>query len=188
MTGNTRNLLLFASLACAALATWILARVAEQPDEPGIDRGPSPQGYYLLGATLLGTNDEGRIYYRINAQRVEQQGDGEEFMLSGMRVEYTPDTDVRWDISANRGMAFENLEVLELQDQVRLVYMPDAGQNETVFEMNQLRLFADEFLATSDQPISMHKNGYELTAMGLNLNLKTNDWNIGPDVATSITR
>jgi LPS export ABC transporter protein LptC len=188
MTGNTRNLLLFVSLAGAAIATWFLARVAEQPEAPSFDRGPSLQGYYLLGATLLGTDDDGQVFYRVKAASVEQQAEGDEFVLSEMSVEYAPDTDIHWDISAAKGTASEDLHVLELQDEVRLVYVPDADQDETVFEMTELRLFADEFLATTDQPISMRTRGADLTAMGLNLNLKTNDWNLGPDVKTRFTR
>jgi LPS export ABC transporter protein LptC len=188
MNGNTRNLVLFLSLAGAALATWVLARVAEQPDVPVIDRGASPQGYYLLGATLLGTNDDGQIYYRIDAESVEQRSDHGDFVLAEMSVEYAAETDVRWEIAAARATAAESLDVLDLQENVRLVYVPDAGQDETVFELNELRLFANEFLAASDQSISMHRNGQELTAMGLNLNLKTDDWSIGPDVKTRFQR
>jgi LPS export ABC transporter protein LptC len=188
MTGNTRNLLLFLSLAGAALATWVLARIAEEPALQRVDPGPSPQGYYLLGATLIGTDDNGRIYYRIKAASVEQQASGEEFVLSEMSVEYTPDTDIHWKISATRGTARQNLAMLELQEKVRLVFLPDAGQDEMDFEMNELRLYADEFLATTDQPISMHRDSAELTAMGLNLNLKTDDWSLGPDVKSQFQR
>jgi LPS export ABC transporter protein LptC len=188
MTGNTRNLLLFLSLAGAALATWVLARVAEQPNAPTVDPGPSLQGYYLLGATLLGTDDQGQVDYRIIADRVEQQADGEALVLTKMSVEYTPDRDVRWNISAARGTAHESLDVLELQEEVRLVYAADAGQDETVFETSSLRLVADQFFASSDQPITMRKGRASITATGLELDLETDFWKLESDVAIRSTR
>lgn len=183
MTGNTRNLLLFVSLAGAALATWVLARVAEQTDTPSVDSGPSLQGYYLLGATLLGTDDQGQVDYRIIADRVEQQGDSEALVLTKMSVEYTPHTDVRWNISAARATALEDLDVLQLQEEVRLVYETDAEQNETVFETSSLRLAADRLFASSDQPVTMQKDRASITATGLELDLETDFWKLESDVA-----
>jgi LPS export ABC transporter protein LptC len=188
MTGNTRNLLLFVSLAGAALATWVLARITEQTNASTVDSGPSLQGYYLLGATLLGTDDQGQVDYRIVADRVEQQDDGEALVLTKMSVEYTPDTDVRWKISAARGTARESLDLLELQEEVRLVYLADAGQDETVFETSSLQLAADRFFASSDQPITMRKGRANITATGLELNLETDFWKLESDVAIRFAR
>jgi LPS export ABC transporter protein LptC len=170
------------------LATWVLARVAEQSNPPTVDSGPSLQGYYLLGATLLGTNEQGQVDYRIIADRVEQQEDGEDLVLTKMSVEYTPDTDVRWNISAARATAREHLDVLELQEEVRLVYVADAEQDETVFETSSLRLVADQFSATSDQPVTMRKGRADITATGLELDLETDFWKLESDVAIRFAR
>jgi LPS export ABC transporter protein LptC len=188
MTGNTRNLLLFVSLAGAALATWVLARITEQTNASTVDSGPSLQGYYLLGATLLGTDDQGQVDYRIVADRVEQQDDGEALVLTKMSVEYTPETDVRWKISAARGTAHEDLNVLELQEEVRLVYLADAEQDETVFETSNLQLVAGRFFASSDQPVTMRKGRASVTATGLELDLDTDFWKLKSDVAIRFAR
>ena len=188
MAVNPRNLLLFGILAGTALVTWVVARVAQEPAAPRIDRGPVAQGYYLLGAVMHGTDEDGRVYYRIKAERVEQEADGENFVLERMRVEYLPDTDVHWDISASRGLADLGRESLRLQEDVRLVYAPDADQEQTVIETNDLQIFTDEFLATTDQSVTMRKGRSEFVATGLELNLKTDFWKLGSDVAIRSTR
>ena len=188
MTVNPRNLVLFGILAGAALVTWVLARVAQEPAATSIERGPSSEGYYLLGAVMHGTDDDGRVYYRIRADRVEQQADGENFVLERMRVEYTPESDVRWNISAARGFADANRESLSLEDDVRLVYVPDADQEQTVFETEDLLVYTDEFLATTDQRVTMRKGQSEFTATGLELNLETDFWQLGSNVSIRSAR
>ena len=187
MVVNTRNLLLFAALSCAAVLTGVFSSIAVEPAPTSTDPGPAPQGYYVIGAVQHVTNDEGRVLYRIVAERVEQQAEGEDFVFDEISVEYMPDTDVHWDISADRGVTPASRDVLRLRDNVRLVYAPDASHEELVFETNELSLVADEFYVTSDQPITVRKDGTDLTAMGLNLNLETDDWNLGPNVTTRIT-
>lgn len=188
MTVNPRNLVIFGILAVAALVTGVLARFAQEPAATSVDRGPSSEGYYLLGAVMHGTDDDGRVYYRIRADRVEQQADDENFVLERMRVEYTPESGVHWNISASRGLADANRNSLSLQEDVRLVYVPDADQEQMVFETENLLVYTDEFLATTDQGVMMRKGQSEFTATGLELNLKTDFWKLGSNVSIRSNR
>ena len=183
MAANARNLMLFLSLAGAALLTWVFARVAEEPAVAGTDSDRLPEGYYLLGALMSFTNDEGQTYYRIHAERVEQLAEDESFVLEDIRVEYAPETDVHWNITAARGLAPASRDLLHLQEDVRMAYSPDASQEETVFETDDLRLYATSYLATTDQQVTMRRNGSEVTATGLELNLETDYWMLNSDVA-----
>ncbi len=188
MAANARNLLLFTTLAGAALLTWVFARVTDDPGPPGIDPEPSPESYYLLGALLSFTNDEGQIYYRVRAERVEQQADDDSFVLADISVEYVPETDIHWNITAARGVAPASRDMLHLQENVRLAYAPDATQEETVFETDELRLYTDDFLATTDQPITMRRGGSEVSATGLELDLESDFWNLSSDVTINFKR
>ena len=178
MAVNTRNLLLFVVLAGGALLTWVLAKVTEEAPPPIVDADRTPPGYYLIDAVMNSTDDEGRVAYRILAQRVEQEAEGENFVFDRMGVEYMPDTDVLWDISAERGLADASLNVLHLEKEVQLRYAPRAGQDETVFRMSDLQLYADDFLATTDKTVTGQMGGHALTASGLELDLKNNLWKL----------
>lgn len=178
MPVNARNLLLFAVLAGGALLTWVLARVAQEPATPIADSGSASQGYYLIGAVMNSTDDEGRLAYQIIADRVEQDAESDNFLLERMGVEYTPDTDIRWDVSAERGLADADRNVLHLEKDVHLAYAPRGDQGETVFQMSELQLYADEFLAITDQRVTGNIGRHQLTASGLELNLKTDLWKL----------
>jgi LPS export ABC transporter protein LptC len=183
MAANARNLLLFLSLTGAALVTWVFARFSQEPMTVNIDSEPSPESYYLLGALMSFTNDEGRVYYRVRAERVEQQAEDESFVLDDISVEYVPEIDVHWNITAARGLATANRDTLHLQDNVRLAYAPDVDQEEIIFETDDLRLYPDRFIATSDQRITMRQGDSAVTATGLELNLETDFWKLESDVA-----
>ena len=188
MAVEPRKLLLFAALSGAALVTWVLGRIAEEPAATRVDRGPESQGYYLIDAMMQGTDDEGRVFYNVYAERVEQQTDDEDFVLRQMRVEYAPETDVNWSISAALASADQSLESLQLQQDVRLVYVPDAHQEQTIFETDALRLHAEDFLATTDRRVTMRKGRAEITATGLELDMKTDFFQLGADVTIRTTR
>ncbi len=168
--------------------SWVLSRVAQEPPVTQIDRGPAAEGYYLIDAVMHGTDDDGRTYYRIEAERVDQEAEGESYVLERMRVEYSPDTEVHWNISAALGTADLNRESLHLLEDVRLAYVPDADQEQTVIETRDLHIFTNEFIARTDQSVTMHRGRSEFTATGLELNLKTDFWKLGANVAIRSVR
>lgn len=178
MGASPRNLLLFAILAGGALLTFLLARVSAERDAATADAGAAPQGYYLLGAVIHRTDDEGRLSYRILAERVEQEAEGADFVFEGMRVEYTPDANVRWDVSAARGFADADHDALRLTEGVRLVYAAEADQDETIFETNELHLDAADRYATTNQLVTMQRGSAVMTATGLALDLDTDEWKL----------
>ncbi len=63
-------------------------------------RRRAPLGYYLRGARLLGTDEQGHVAYRILAERLEELPGEERLLLEGVSVEYQPANEVPWVISA----------------------------------------------------------------------------------------
>ena len=183
MAVYSRNVLLFLALAGAALATWIVARepVADTTGTTG--RAPPSRSYYLTGAVVHGTDDDGRIYYRIFADRIEQQEKGDDLWLYDLSVRYSPETDVSWEISAARGRASSDRDFIELLDSVRFAGTGHAGDSDTVLETSELQLYLDEFRATSSAQIHMRKGRSAVSAKGLELDLETDDWRLVSDVS-----
>ena len=178
MAVNPRNLLLFGALGVLALVTWVIARIAEEPAVQRVDSGPSSQGYYLTGAVMHVTDDEGKIYYRIVADRVTQESEEQEIVLDGMRLEYTPDTNVRWRVYAGTGRAHADRDFLNLAEDVRVVYVADDSAEEIVFETDEMSLDADKFLAYSERDVTLHKGNSEMTAAAFELNMQTDTYTL----------
>jgi LPS export ABC transporter protein LptC len=179
MSVNPRNLLLFGLLACGSLVTWFFASIAEEEPVRTLDTGPLPGGYFLLGATLYGTNEAGQTVYRIRADRVEQVGESDDILLDEMRLEYNVEPGVLWSVSARRGATDGGRRVLDLLDGVRAVYAAESGTDQTIFETNALHLDMNESVATTDQPVRVLRGRSELTATGLEVDLHSDDWRLG---------
>jgi LPS export ABC transporter protein LptC len=179
MAFSPRNLLLFAALAGAALVTGMLASV---DDEERVQTAAMPvasQAYYLKGAKLYGVNDDGQIFYTLHAEHVEQQANDDKFELQQMSVEYTPETNVLWDISAARGQADMANGLLELDEDVRLVYAPNPEQEEIRIETRRLRLHPDEFFVTSNEPVTVTRGGSRMISDTLELDLNRDAFSLG---------
>ncbi len=158
-------------LAAFALATWLYGR---QPAT--IQRTPTndgqPLGYYLSGAKILGTDDQGRVAYRLSADRLEELPGEERLKLAGVHVEYTPaDTDP-WSISAVAASAPKDGSELELRGNVTLRNQPAAGHEPTVITTESLRFFPDSSSAETDTPVTLRIGGWQLHAGTLRTLLK----------------
>ena len=177
MSFDPRNLALVIILVGAALVTWVFARVGVQPTTEGPSSEPAPQGHYLLGAVLHGADESGRFYYQIVAERVEQAASGDSIEFEGICVEYSPEHDVRWDICAASG--FSDANSVYLEDEVRMVYAAAPGEAETTFETDELLVDTANFLAATDRQVTMRRNRAVVNALGLELDLNTDDWTLG---------
>jgi LPS export ABC transporter protein LptC len=172
MPRPARNLLIFIVLAGIAGASWLLSRPpAEAPARLAPEAG-EPLGFYLRDAVLIGTDAEGRVSYRIYADRVEQIEAEDDLVLDEVRVEYDTSEQVPWRLTAKQGTAAIGGEYLELFGGVRLANDPDEGIVPTVVETQQLRLDPASFVASSDQSVVFRRGSARITAVGFRANLK----------------
>lgn len=188
MPVHSRNLLLFAVLAAAALLTWMLARNTEQElDLAGAAPRPAPQGYSMRDTRLYGTNDDGAIEFRVDAERLERQSPESDFSLEEVRVEYSGTADVAWLLTAPRGTMPRDREGLDLQG-VRLraeTAGEEANRSESfVFEARDLRLDLRARTASTDQPVQWRRGRCESNARGLNVDLNTDTFELAESETT----
>jgi lipopolysaccharide export system protein LptC len=159
-------------LAAAAAATWYFAR----PPAATVARRPpadaAPLGYYLRGMRLSGTDETGRITYRIHADRAEELTDRQLLSLSGVRLEYLPADEVPWLVSATRASAPKNGSHLDLEGEVRLESAPTGDEEPIVIATTRLRVEPDRFNAVSDQPVELRIGDRQFNAVGLRAHLK----------------
>jgi len=76
-------------LLIAAVSSWYLAHSLQGDEVEESQSQIMQNGFYLKSARILGTSDDGRLLYEIEAQSARQQDDGEvEFQdveISGCR-------------------------------------------------------------------------------------------------------
>jgi lipopolysaccharide export system protein LptC len=167
-----RNTFVMIGLAVLACATWLYGRQSAPVERATTRERGQPLGYYLRGAKILGTDEQGRVAYRISAERLEELPGEELLTLDGVHVEYTPaDTDP-WSISAAAASAPKDGSKLELHGDVTVRNEPADGREPTIITTESLRFFPDTSSAETDAPVTLRVGGWQLQAGMLRTHLK----------------
>jgi lipopolysaccharide export system protein LptC len=169
-------------LGALALASWWYARQpATVPRAAATERG-QPLGYYMRGAKILGTDEQGRVAYRISADQLEELPGEERLRLDGVHVEYTPVDTQPWSISAAAASAPKDGSELALTGDVTLRSQPTDGREPTVITTESLRFFPDTSSAEADTPVTLKVGGWQLHAGSLRTHLKGDVMRLESDV------
>lgn len=184
MLSNPRNVLLFMALASGALVTGFLARDPAPPVTETSDLGPAQQGYYLQGAVIRETDENGEFSHRLVAERVEQFDEDSQIEFVGLRVEYLPDDESRWNVYALAATAPASRDTFDLKEDVRLNFASNDGLNEVVIETTVLHLDTENARVETDRPISITnlRTGSVTTATGLELDLDSREMKLLSEV------
>ena len=118
MAIDLRNGVAIILLLAAAIVTWYWSRPAEPPRVVRRAEDQAPLGYYVRGARMQGTDANGRVTYRILADRLEEQPDQSSLELNGVRIEYSPADEVPWLIRAQRASTPKSGARLDLEGDV----------------------------------------------------------------------
>ena len=178
-----RHKLLAVLLAAVALATWFYSwqpQPADRRDTGGDDA--EGLGYYVRGARLLGTDEQGRVAYRILADRLEEVPDEDLLQLNGVDVEYRPPDQVSWRISASMGQAPKDGSQLDLAGDVELRSEPEDGSEPLFIATQALRFVPDTSSVESDLPVQIRVGDWRLDATGLRTHLKDDTLELESDV------
>ncbi len=161
-----RNLVLFLVLLAAAAASWYLASSLGRQPAPAEPTAPLDMGYYLRDARILGTGEDGRLLYEIEADYAEQRSD-DQIAFDNVRVEYAPDSEVPWSLSADQALITGDLQLLTLAGHVRAVSPQGLAGNETEIRTEWLELEPENYRAWTDRRVQIRVGERSLTATGM---------------------
>jgi LPS export ABC transporter protein LptC len=159
-------------LAALAVATWLYGRVPSTTERPLPAEGTQPLGYYLRAARMLGTDEQGRIAYRILADNLEELPEQQRLKLDGVRIEYVPADADSWLISATAGSGPKDGSELELNGNVSLRSEPRDGGKAVVIAAETLRFFPQSSSAESETPVTISVGDWHIEAGRLRTHLK----------------
>lgn len=168
---DSRSLTRIALLSVAAFSSGLLlSRLEDKPEQT--DRAPRlGAGYYVEEAELIGTGDNGEVLYRVKTdQATEQLADGS-VALDKVRIIYTAEEAVPWNLSANNGRIPPDGKMLELLGDVVAVTREDGGQPATI-RTEFLQLEPDNYVAYTDRKVTIDYADSRLFAVGMRAYLK----------------
>lgn len=151
-------------LALTAAATWWLGRgELFAPDEPTLEDSAVPAGYYLRGARLFGTDEDGRIVYTLSAAEAQREGDEGPIELTEVELRYTPEAQVPWRLTSDHAEVSPDLTLLTLTGDV--VAVSDEGP--IVIRTPSLRLDTERHIAETREAVEMEMPEGRLRSVGL---------------------
>ena len=170
-------------LTLLAAAAWWLA----QPDSdgPAAPAAVVQPGYYLTGAELEQTDATGRLTLKVraaNARQVEQHGD---VSLEQLKVDYLPDPGRDWVMTSVGGTLLPSGRTVLLAGDVRVLF-PD--QRGATLRTEHLRLDVDQQLASTSDTVHMQMSTNQVSARGMQADLKRETVRLESAVNGTFTR
>ena len=168
-----RNTVVMVVLAIVAAVTWVASWQREEPATPApAAADPRPLGYYLHGARMVGTDEQGRVAYRVLAQRIDELPDEGRLRFEGVSVEYQPVDETAWAISAANASGPKDGSQLDLAGNVELRSSPTDGTEPEVITTERLRFSPNTSRVESDEPVEIRVGDWRFDAVGLSTHLK----------------
>ncbi len=155
-----------------AMLTWLWSRQNAGGEDSVTVAGSAAPGYYLHGASILGTDDEGRALFRIQAASAEELPAEKRLLMSDVAVRYQPEAQVPWTLTATQGHAYLDEAYLDFSGEVVLTGDGRPDSNPVLVRAASLRLVPETFEARTDGPVSLHFGDRRVDAVGLTANLK----------------
>jgi LPS export ABC transporter protein LptC len=167
---NTVVLIVLAILATLSSVVAWLPPDREQPAER--DENLGPLGYYVRGARLLGTDDQGRVTVTIRAERLDEVPNEELLRLEGVAIDYSPSGETSWAISAASASTPKDGSLLELAGNVEIRSTPTDGSAPQTISTQALRFWPESSQVESDEPVQLNVGDWRIRGTGLRTDLK----------------
>ena len=157
-------------LAILAAATWVATWSPQQQTSPTERASEGSLGYYIRGASWSRTDEQGRVTYRIRAERLDELPAEDRLRLEGVTVEYQPAEDTAWAISAANANALKDGSRLDLFGNVEVRSTPADGSEPVVTIVTEkLRFLPDVSSVESDEAVQLRVGAWRVDAVGLHL-------------------
>ena len=157
---------------------------------------PDP-GYAARDAEVIETGYDGRERYRLKARVVRQQAEGSAIDLEQLEMDYHPGAQASvpgearpnaaldsetWHLVSDHGRVREDGDDVQLDGNV-VVTGTTPGNNEPLtLKTRSMRINTPtEYIETQD-PVSIHWSGHELTGVGMKADLKAGTLRLESDV------
>jgi LPS export ABC transporter protein LptC len=170
---SVRNTVVMVVLSILAAATWI-ATWQRQDVNPLVDRGGAtePLGYYARGARLSGTDEQGRLTYRVFAERLEELPGEERVQLIGVNVDYQPSDDTEWTLMAATAKYARDGSQIDFLGNVEVRSLPAGGSRSVAIFTDKLVFSPDTSSAETDEQVEIRVGDWQLQGTGLRSDLK----------------
>ena len=179
---NARTVSTVALLTLIAAGSWYLADSLQGPEEQSRSSSPVREGFYLRAARILGTDDQGRLLYEIEAEFAEQRANNV-IEMQNVRISYSAGVEVPWTIVADTATLAGPRNRLTLSGHVTAVSNEGFAGQVTEIRTPLLTIDPDDYRAETDSRVQIRIGTRSLTATGMLALLQDNKLQLKSNVS-----
>lgn len=132
-------LVLLIVLVITIFTRWLLTSVEEPTTPVSIEDRHDPD-YFISDFSITVYDQAGAPGYSLKAKHLDHFPDDDTMAIRQLRIEYMETPDEQWTASSQRGTAYKNIEVVELQGDVEIVRNPRDQDKKLTLQAEQLRI------------------------------------------------
>lgn len=179
---NLRNLLITLGLAAFVIINWWLLTPSREPLVQPETVDTRRFGWYVRGATIIGSGESGEPLYRLTARLIEQNPADDSASLTEVRVRYDAGGDPPWQLTARGGWIAADGRTIRLNGNVVLTDQPADGAVPTVLRTESLEMQIDGDIARTDDEVRIERGRNSLTGRGMTAFLRDDRVQLQSDV------
>lgn len=189
--------LAYVAIIGAVAVAYFVSRIGrgEDPADAAAALGPDP-GYAARDAQVIETGYDGRERYRLNAGVIRQQTVTGVIELEQLHMNYHPDAQAAvpgeasvsvpsgemWHLTSDRGQVRADGDDVLLTGNVEVTGPAPAGGEPLTLLTTELRVNTPTQFIETDAPVKLRWSGHELTARGMEADLKAGTLRLESDV------
>jgi len=184
---SARSIIAGVLLAATALASGYLFLRIRDTAGPSTETVRLGIGYYADRATLTGTDETGRILFRISASGVTQNPADSSVALQNVTLDYDPETEAPWQLRAETGRLPPGGKMIELSGNV-VASTGEAGGPAAFIRTDFLEFDTGTRIAATDRKVVIEYAGSIINAVGLRADLARDRLELRSQVSGSYVR
>ena len=170
---TARGIVGFGLLLAATAGSWYLSQSLREDEIEVTATADVRSGFYLRTARILGTGEDGKLLYEIDADFAEQVAENL-IKLQNVHIRYSPESAVPWTLVADTATIIGEQDFLMLEGHVVATSSEGFSGDVTEIRTQYLELDPRNFKAETDRRVQIRIGSRSLTATGMLASLKDN--------------
>lgn len=165
-------LVLIVVLAIALVSRWLLTTV-EAPSSRVSPEARHDPDYYMVNFKITAYQPSGKPAYHLDAAHMNHYPDDDTITMQELKLDYRDDENQNWITTANNGIAYQNIEVLQLKGNVILKGQSSQMNQPIKIATESLRIDFPHKHASTEAYVKIYNKYSTITAKGMDLDMAT---------------
>ncbi len=166
-----RYILIFVIVLLITIFTrWLLTSVEEpaQPDTAAVLHHPD---YFISNFNATLYDAKGKPNYKLIASHLEHFPDDDSMHIQTLQMEYIDTGNQKWLTTAKHGVAYKEIEVLHLRDDVKVIRDSTNQNNVITLYTNTLKMDSVKRVASTEDEVKIVGKNSTIVATGMLIEL-----------------